>query len=302
MDGFQMRMAVPGSTWDKEGREMIDIDEELALDYLADCREHLAIMETELLAIKMSESRINDDRLNRILRAAHAIGGPADFFNLAKIRDLAYQTESSAALIRSRNIAPTAEQIRVLLSASDKLQELIRNAGASNEADIAQVRDDLVRVRAERPTFANRAIGFAKALPHPEPRLLRILLVEDDFACRFLLQTFLGRYGQCHVAVNGREAVEAFGAATDLALPYDLICMDIMMPEMDGREAVRQIRSLEAAQGILSTFGAKIFMTTTVQQVGEVFLCFKELCDAYLMKPIDLGQLKNQMKFYQLLQ
>jgi two-component system chemotaxis response regulator CheY len=280
---------------------MIDIDEELAQDYLADCRDNLAVMETELLAIKMSESRINDDRLNRILRAAHAIGGPADFFGLAKIRELAYQTEESAAQIRSSNVAPTAEQIRVLLSASDKLQELIQNPGVSNEADIAQVRDDLVRGRVDHSTFANRAAGFAAALPGPDTRLLRILLVEDDFTCRFLLQTFLGRYGQCHVAVNGREAVEAFGAATDLALPYDLICMDIMMPEMDGREAVRQIRSMEQAQGILSTFGAKIFITTTVQQVREVFLCFKELCDAYLMKPIDLGQLQNHMRFFHLL-
>jgi len=280
---------------------MMNIDEELAQDYLADCREHLAIMETELLAIKMSESRINDDRLNRILRAAHAIGGPADYFDLAKIRDLAYQTESSAALIRSRNIAPTAEQIRVLLSASDKLQEMVQNPDTSNRTDITRVRDDLVRMRAERPTFANRATGFAAALPPPTPRLLRILLVEDDFACRFLLQSFLGRYGQCHVAVNGREAVEAFRSAVSLAEPYDLICMDIMMPEMDGREAVRQIRAMEEAQGILSTFGAKIFMTTTVQQVREVFLCFKELCDAYLVKPIDLGQLQSQMRFYQLL-
>ena len=60
-------------------------------------------METELLAIKMSESRINDERLNRILRAAHAVGGPADFFAFVRIRELAYQTENSAALIRSRN-------------------------------------------------------------------------------------------------------------------------------------------------------------------------------------------------------
>jgi two-component system chemotaxis response regulator CheY len=126
------------------------------------------------------------------------------------------------------------------------------------------------------------------------------LLVEDDFACRLLLQTFLSRYGECHIAVNGSEAVEAFETAAASGLPYDLICMDIMMPGMDGCEAVRSLRAMEESAGIHSTFGARIFMTTTVQEVKEVFSCFKELCDAYLMKPIDLGQLLAQMKFYQL--
>ncbi len=127
-----------------------------------------------------------------------------------------------------------------------------------------------------------------------------MLLVEDDFACRLLLQKFLSRYGECHIAVNGKEAVDAFRSALDSGQGYDLICMDILMPEMDGREAVRQVRALEEARGTLSTYGARIFMTTTIDEVKEVIVCFKELCDAYLMKPIDLGQLLNHMKSYEL--
>jgi two-component system, chemotaxis family, chemotaxis protein CheY len=96
--------------------------------------------------------------------------------------------------------------------------------------------------------------------------------------------------------------VGAFSAAFERGQPYDLICMDIMMPEMDGREAVRQIRAMETAQGILSTFGVKIIMTTTVDDVKEVIRCFRELCDAYLMKPIDLSKLLYHMKFYRLVQ
>jgi two-component system chemotaxis response regulator CheY len=115
-----------------------------------------------------------------------------------------------------------------------------------------------------------------------------------------LLQTFLTRFGPCHIAVNGREAVEAFRSTFEQGQRYDLICMDIMMPVMDGREAVRQIRALEVAHGILSTSGVKIVMTTALEEVKEVIRCFQELCDAYLMKPIDLAQLLDHMKSYQL--
>ena len=93
-----------------------------------------------------------------------------------------------------------------------------------------------------------------------------------------------------------------FAPALEHGLRYDLICMDIMMPEMDGREAVRQIRALEEEHGILSSSGAKIIMTTAVDDVKEVIRCFHELCDSYLTKPVDLGTLLGRMKSYQLIQ
>jgi two-component system chemotaxis response regulator CheY len=101
--------------------------------------------------------------------------------------------------------------------------------------------------------------------------------------------------------VNGKEAVEACRFVLEHGQKYDLICMDIMMPEMDGREAVRQVRAMEQAQGISSTYGAKIIMTTAVQDIKEVIRCFQELCDSYLMKPVDLDQLLSQMKAYELI-
>jgi two-component system chemotaxis response regulator CheY len=131
---------------------------------------------------------------------------------------------------------------------------------------------------------------------------MKTLVVEDDFTGRLILHTFLSRYGECHIAVNGREAVDAFGAALESGLRYNLICMDIMMPEMDGREAVRQIRAMEEARGVLSTHGAKIIMTTAVPEAKDALQCFKHLCDAYLVKPINLFELLKEIKSYQLIQ
>jgi len=130
---------------------------------------------------------------------------------------------------------------------------------------------------------------------------MKTLIVEDDFTSRLVLQTFLSRYGECHLAVDGEEAVTAYRAALEAGQGYDLICMDIMMPRMDGREAVRQIRTMEQVRGIVSSAGVKIIMTTAVNDLKEVSRCFQELCDAYLVKPIDLGLLRKQMEGYHLL-
>jgi len=111
-----------------------------------------------------------------------------------------------------------------------------------------------------------------------------------------LLQTFLSPYGDCHIAVNGKEAVEAFRASQDSGEHYDLICMDIMMPEMDGQTAVKEIRALEEAGGTLSTQGVKIIMTTALDDVKNVVQSFKSLCDAYLFKPIDTGKLDAHLR------
>jgi two-component system, chemotaxis family, chemotaxis protein CheY len=272
---------------------MIDLDDGLALDYLAECREQLAAVEADLFTMEGSGGKIDGEIVSRIFRAVHWVQGGAGVFNLVKIGELARLTENVLVPILSHKMIPTPERVRLLLRATGRLRDLIENPGASNQADIAEMMGALSRLYAEHHVPAHAQRG---------PRHLQMLLVEDDFASRLLLQAFLSGYGECHVAVNGREGVQAFRFALEHGQRYDLICMDIMMPEMDGREAVRQIRGLEAEHGILSTFGAKIIMTTAVEEVKEVIRCFHELCDSYLTKPVDLGTLMRQMKTYELIQ
>ncbi len=279
---------------------MIDLDDELAKDYLAECSEHLSDIEADLLVIEKGGGAIDEELVNHIFRAAHSIKGGAGYFELAKIRALAHQLEDVLGLIRSRKVIPTPERVRVLLEGTDRLRELVENAARSNHTDISDIQAALGGLMADHQ--APTAISGDSASPRVPagPRTVRMLLVEDDFVSRLVLQTFLSRYGECHVAVNGREAVEAFRAAMEQGQKYDLICMDIMMPEMDGREAVRHVRAMEESRGILSSSGVKIVMATAVEDVKEVSRCFKELCDAYLVKPIDLTQLLNLMKSYRL--
>jgi len=273
---------------------MINLEDGVCQSYLAECDTHLAAMEKNLLAIELGGAEVDQELVNCVFRAVHSVKGGAGFFDLAKVRELAHQTENAMALIRSRQMVPTPSRVSVLLRATDTLRALIDNPGASNQVDISAIMTAVEGLSADGNASAGPGRG--------DGWRLRALLVEDDFTSRLLLQTFLARYGDCHIAVNGREAVEACRLALDRGRGYDLISMDIMMPEMDGREAVRQIRAMEEALEILSTCGAKIIMTTALGDVKEVIRCFRELCDAYLVKPIDLAQLLAHMKSYRLVE
>jgi len=125
---------------------------------------------------------------------------------------------------------------------------------------------------------------------------MRILIAEDDFASRKFMLRFLSKYGECDVTVDGQEAVEAFTMALDGEEGYDLVCLDIMMPGLDGYQALKAIRDLEQERGIPEDKASKVIMTTALNEGRNVTKAFELGCVAYAGKPIDQNKFVNVLK------
>lgn len=125
---------------------------------------------------------------------------------------------------------------------------------------------------------------------------MRVLIVEDDFASRRMMQKLL----QCFdtdVVVDGVEAIEAFKLAWEENRPYGLIMMDIMMPRLDGQEALKQIRRLEAEMGVDRVDEAKVVMTTVLEDPKNVIEAYhKGGANSYLVKPISKEKLAAELE------
>ena len=126
---------------------------------------------------------------------------------------------------------------------------------------------------------------------------MHMLVVEDDFTSRRVLSRILESFGHCDVAIDGEEAVEAVKIALDSEEGnYDLICLDIMMPKLDGQGALKQIRALEEEKGILLGEGAKIIITSALNDSKNVMEAFRSQCDGYIVKPYDKAKIAAELE------
>lgn len=132
---------------------------------------------------------------------------------------------------------------------------------------------------------------------------MRYLLAEDDFGSRRLLQILLQKYGLCDVVMDGAEAVEAFRLAWEENNPYHAVFLDIMMPNLDGQQALRQIRVIESELGIDARSEVKVVMTTALEDPKNVVEAYYQGgATSYLVKPIDRHVLHTEMERLGLIQ
>ncbi len=131
---------------------------------------------------------------------------------------------------------------------------------------------------------------------------MRILIVEDEFVSRRVLKEFLTPYGECDTVVDGEEAIEAFRLAWEEGDPYKLICLDIMMPNIDGQEALRRIREIEKETGIKGQDEVKIIMVTALDDPKSVVEAFyKGGASSYVVKPLDRAKILKEVRSFGLI-
>ncbi len=121
-------------------------------------------------------------------------------------------------------------------------------------------------------------------------------MAEDDFTSRKILQIILSKFGEVDIAVNGSEAIKAVKFALAKHDNYNFICLDIMMPVKSGQETLKEIRQIEKENGILEGDGAKVIMTTALDDSQNVMAAFREQADGYLVKPITANAIHNKLK------
>lgn len=124
---------------------------------------------------------------------------------------------------------------------------------------------------------------------------MNILIAEDDVPSTIYLKSILSRYGKCAAAADGIAAVEAYSKACDANKPYDVVCLDIMLPKMDGLQVLSIIREIEKEK-TNKPFCSKIIMVSALNDDLTIDHAREAGCDAYLWKPINLTKIEKVLE------
>ncbi|MEW6712312.1 MAG: response regulator [Candidatus Riflebacteria bacterium] len=122
----------------------------------------------------------------------------------------------------------------------------------------------------------------------------KILIVDDEpVNCR-LLREYLAGHACCDAVLNGEDAIKMFELAHKTRNSYNMILLDIAMPDMDGLEVLEKIRAYEESSGIPLGKGVKIIMVTAIK---ETFMqAFKKGAEDYILKPVELDSLLRKLE------
>ncbi len=114
---------------------------------------------------------------------------------------------------------------------------------------------------------------------------MKILIAEDNKPSSYILAKFLEPYGECSIAENGMIAVDLFVQSIQEGSPYDLVCIDILMPKMDGLKVLKAIKEIEKETKEADQPAVKTMMVTALGDTNNIYKAYEDGCDAYIIKP-----------------
>jgi two-component system chemotaxis response regulator CheY len=124
---------------------------------------------------------------------------------------------------------------------------------------------------------------------------MKILVVEDELVSRKKMMKILSDFGQCEGVINGKAAISAVQKAIDDEDYYNLITLDISMPDISGIDVLFRIRKMEQEKNLFPEEKTKILMVTAHSDIGTVKACVGK-CDGYVIKPFNQAVMVEKMK------
>ena len=130
---------------------------------------------------------------------------------------------------------------------------------------------------------------------------MKILVVDDEMISREKMKMIMSHFGECEAVESGAEAVEKFVGAWNSWSPYDLISLDVQMPEMDGVDVLKRIREMERDKNGPESRRVKVVMVTARSDKDTIMTSIQAGCNDYVVKPFDktiVAKKLTQMGFH----
>ncbi len=124
---------------------------------------------------------------------------------------------------------------------------------------------------------------------------MKILVVDDEIISRKKMMQIVSKFGSCEGVENGKAALSVLQTSLETWKPYDLITLDVSMPDIDGTEILTTIRALEEERGLDEDERAKILMVTSHSDTETVKACLGK-CNGYVIKPFNKEMMVDKMK------
>ncbi|MFC1532055.1 HDOD domain-containing protein [Thermodesulfobacteriota bacterium] len=116
---------------------------------------------------------------------------------------------------------------------------------------------------------------------------MKILIVDDELVSRMKMQKIMNSIGECEAVESGSAAVMSFSSALKNKAPFELITLDVSMPEMNGIEILNKYRAIEKEMKVPNEKQVKVMMVTSQADKETIITCVKAGCNDYITKPFD---------------